>query len=44
VQENRVPQGNVQQYQQRPAPTVQRNAPAPQERKKDDKNDKDGHH
>ena len=43
-QERPAPQKNVQQYQQRPAPTVQRNAPAPQERKKDDKNDKDGHH
>ncbi|HTI97033.1 MAG TPA: DUF6600 domain-containing protein [Rudaea sp.] len=44
VQENRVPQGNAQQNQQRPPPAAQRNAPAPQERKKDDKNDKDGHH
>jgi hypothetical protein len=43
-QERPAPQKNVQQYQQRQAPTVQRNAPAPQERKKDDKNDKDGHH
>ncbi|HSN39129.1 MAG TPA: DUF6600 domain-containing protein [Burkholderiales bacterium] len=48
VQEYHPPVQNQQQYQQRPAPTVQRNSPAPRqappERKKDDKNDKDGHH
>jgi hypothetical protein len=48
VQEYRAPQNNVQQYQRAAPPPVQRNAqaarPAPQEHKKDDKNDNNGHH
>ncbi|HSN00585.1 MAG TPA: DUF6600 domain-containing protein [Rudaea sp.] len=47
VQEYHPPAQNQQQYQ-RAAPPVQRNAPAPRqappERKKDDKNDNNGHH
>jgi hypothetical protein len=48
VQEYHPPQNNAQQNQRAVVPAVQRNAPvtrqAPPERKKDDKNDNNGHH
>jgi hypothetical protein len=48
VQEYHAPQNNVQQNQRAVVPAVQRNAPvprqAPPERKKDEKNDNNGHH